>query len=87
MIRVCCLLVLNLREHLRVANILILTATNCMSELKFLQEFISNKDMGPHDILKFVKQMGCFSNAHIAYRILLTIPVTLASKLFEIEVA
>jgi len=48
-------------------------------ELKFLQEFISNKDMGPHDILKFVKRMGCFPNAHIAYRILLTIPVTVAS--------
>jgi hypothetical protein len=47
-----------------------------MSELKFLQEFISNKDMGPHDI---VKQRGCFSNAHIAYKILLTIPVTVAS--------
>jgi hypothetical protein len=48
-------------------------------ELKFLQEFISNKDMGPHDILKFVKRMSCFPNAHIAYRILLTLPVTVAS--------
>jgi hypothetical protein len=48
-------------------------------ELKFLQELISNKDMGPHDIMKFVKRMGCFPNAYIAYRIWLTIPVTVAS--------
>jgi hypothetical protein len=34
--------------------------------------------MGPLDILKFVKRMGCFPNAQIAYRILLTIPVTVA---------
>ena len=35
--------------------------------------------MGPVAILKFLKQMGCFPNAFIAYRILLTIPVTVAS--------
>jgi hypothetical protein len=28
----------------------------------FLQEFIYNKDMGHHDILKFVKRMCCFPN-------------------------
>lgn len=49
------------------------------AELKFLQDFIPNRDMGPLDILKFVKRMGCFPNALIAYRILLTIPVTVAS--------
>jgi hypothetical protein len=48
-------------------------------ELKFLQELISKEDMGRLDILKFVKLMGCFSNVKIAYRILLTIPVTVAS--------
>jgi hypothetical protein len=48
-------------------------------ELMFLQQFISNKDMQPRDILKFIKRMGCFPNAYIAYRILLTIPVTVAS--------
>jgi hypothetical protein len=35
--------------------------------------------MGPLDILKFIKRMGCFPNALIAYRILLTIPLTVAS--------
>ena len=48
-------------------------------ELKFLQDFIPKEDMGPLDILKFVKRMGCFPNALVAYRILLTIPVTVAS--------
>jgi len=48
-------------------------------ELKFLQDFIPKEDMGPLDILKFVKRMGCFPNVLVAYRILLTIPVTVAS--------
>ncbi|XP_012704383.1 uncharacterized protein LOC105915110 [Setaria italica] len=47
-------------------------------ELKFLQDFIPKEDMGPLDIMKFVKRMGCFPNTLIAYRILLTIPVTVA---------
>ena len=38
-------------------------------ELKFLQDFIPKEDMGPLDILKFVKRMGCFPNALVAYRI------------------
>jgi hypothetical protein len=36
--------------------------------------------MGPLDILRFMKGMSsCFPNTIIAYRILLTIPVTVAS--------
>ena len=34
--------------------------------------------MGPIDILNFLKRLNCFPNATIAYRILLTIPVTVA---------
>jgi hypothetical protein len=49
------------------------------SELKFLQDFIPKENMVPLDILKFVKIMGCFPNALIASRILLTIPVIVAS--------
>jgi len=48
-------------------------------ELKFLQEFIPNGRMGPIEILWFLKQHGYFPNATIAYRVLLTIPVTVAS--------
>ncbi|TVU50927.1 hypothetical protein EJB05_02324, partial [Eragrostis curvula] len=47
-------------------------------ELKLIREFIK-ESMGPLDILKYLKQLGCFPNAVIAYRILLTVPVTVAS--------
>ena len=49
-------------------------------ELKLLQDFIpKEKNMGPIDILNFLKRLNCFPNATIAYRILLTVPVTVAS--------
>ena len=48
-------------------------------ELKFLQDFIPKENMGPVEILKFLKRHDCFPNANIAYRVLLTIPVTVAS--------
>jgi hypothetical protein len=48
-------------------------------ELKFLREFIPKERMGPIEILRFLKEHGCFPNATIAYRVLLTIPVTVAS--------
>ncbi|XP_066337766.1 uncharacterized protein [Miscanthus floridulus] len=48
-------------------------------ELKFLQDFIPEERMGPIEILRFLKEHGCFPNATIAYRVLLTIPVTVAS--------
>ncbi|KAK9674251.1 hypothetical protein RND81_12G221200 [Saponaria officinalis] len=50
-------------------------------DLNFFKEFMMpNKIMGPISILNYIKQAGnCFPNAEIAYRILLTIPVTVAS--------
>jgi len=48
-------------------------------ELKFLQDFIPKENMGPIEILKFLKRHDCFPNASIAYRVLLTILVTVAS--------
>jgi hypothetical protein len=48
-------------------------------ELKFLQDFIPTEEMVHVAILKFLKQMGCFPNALIAYKILFTILVTVAS--------
>ena len=47
-------------------------------ELKFIQDHI-DRSMGPLDILKYLKLHGSFPNAIIAYIILLTIPVTVAS--------
>ncbi|KAI3706498.1 hypothetical protein L6452_24284 [Arctium lappa] len=48
-------------------------------ELKLLQDYLANQKMGPVDILEYLKHVGCFPNAIIAYRVLLTIPVTVAS--------
>ncbi|BAF28674.1 Os11g0628800 [Oryza sativa Japonica Group] len=54
-------------------------ANELYTELRFLQDFIPKENMGPLEILKFLKRHDCFPNASIAYRILLTIPVTVAS--------
>jgi hypothetical protein len=48
-------------------------------ELKLIQNFIPDGNMGPLEILKFLKRRDCFPNATIAYRVLLTIPMTVAS--------
>ena len=54
-------------------------ANDLYVELKFLQGFIPKENMGHVEILKFLKRHDCFPNASIAYRVLLTIPVTVAS--------
>ncbi|KAK9682736.1 hypothetical protein RND81_10G093000 [Saponaria officinalis] len=49
-------------------------------DLKFYKEFMPKNKMGPISILNHMKSVGgCFPNAVIAYRILLTIPITVAS--------
>ncbi|XP_019175777.1 PREDICTED: zinc finger MYM-type protein 1-like, partial [Ipomoea nil] len=48
-------------------------------ELKLLREILSKENIGAVSILNSLKQMSCFPNATIAYRILLTIPITVAS--------
>ncbi|XP_045802860.1 zinc finger MYM-type protein 1-like [Trifolium pratense] len=48
-------------------------------ELRLLRNMLPGGKMGPIDILNFLKDMNCFPNTIIAYRILLTIPVTVAS--------
>ena len=54
-------------------------ANELYTELKFLQGFVPDENMGPVEILKFLKRYDSFPNASIAYRVLLTIPVTVAS--------
>ncbi|KAM6563376.1 hypothetical protein CsatB_023374 [Cannabis sativa] len=48
-------------------------------ELKLLRQILPREIMRAIDILKFLKGVDCFPNTIIAYRILLTIPVTVAS--------
>ena len=47
--------------------------------MKLLRDFIPKGNMGPVEVLSFLKRHDCFPNASIAYRVLLTIPVTVAS--------
>ena len=49
------------------------------SELKVLQVTLPDKLMSALEILHFVKDLDCYPNVSIAYRILLTVPVTVAS--------
>lgn len=49
------------------------------AELKLLREMLPEETIRPTDILLFLKCLDCFPNTIIAYRILLTIPVTVAS--------
>jgi len=46
--------------------------------LRILRDFFPREDMGAIEILKFLKRHDCFPNAIIAYRVMLTIPVTIA---------
>ena len=49
------------------------------SELKVFKEILQIKDYTPIDILNYIKRLDSFPNTCIAYRILLIIPVTIAS--------
>ncbi|XP_050876335.1 uncharacterized protein LOC127080045 [Lathyrus oleraceus] len=49
------------------------------AELKLLREMLPEETIRPTDVLLFLKGLDCFPNTIIAYRILLTIPVTVAS--------
>ena len=54
-------------------------ANDMFAELKFLKDFMPKENMGPVEVLKFLKRHDCFPNTSIAYRVLLTIHVTVAS--------
>ncbi|GJU03954.1 zinc finger MYM-type protein 1-like protein [Tanacetum coccineum] len=54
-------------------------ANELFMELRLLDNFLPSENMAPVDVLTFLKQRDCFPNALIAYRVLLTIPVTVAS--------
>ena len=49
------------------------------SELNVLKEILQIKYYTPIDILNYIKRLDSFPNTCITYRILLTIPITIAS--------
>ncbi|GKF12451.1 zinc finger MYM-type protein 1 [Tanacetum coccineum] len=48
-------------------------------ELRSLDNYLPTENMNPLDVLNFLKQDDCYPNAIISYRVLLTVPVTVAS--------
>ena len=54
-------------------------ANDLFFEMKVLQMTLPNVLMSPLEILELVKVADCYPNVSIAYRILLTMPVTVAS--------
>ncbi|XP_058778632.1 uncharacterized protein LOC131652705 [Vicia villosa] len=48
-------------------------------ELQILKDIIKVENDTPIDILNYIKRLDSFPNAYIAYRIMLTIPITVAS--------
>ena len=51
-----------------------------ISELKVLQLTLPDRQMFAMEIFEFVKEMDSYPNVSIAYRILFTVPVTVASS-------
>ncbi|GKB66542.1 zinc finger MYM-type protein 1-like protein [Tanacetum coccineum] len=56
-----------------------INANELYVELRSLNNFLPTENMKPIDVLNFLNQDDCYPNAIIAYRVLLTISVTVAS--------
>ncbi|XP_048550669.1 zinc finger MYM-type protein 1-like [Triticum urartu] len=75
-LRKCCSNFANTFTHNNSSDV---DSNDFFSELKVLQMILPNNLMSADEIFEFVRAADCYPNASIAYRILLTIPVTVAS--------
>ncbi|XP_071739442.1 uncharacterized protein [Rutidosis leptorrhynchoides] len=75
-LKLCCI---RLEDALKYNGKLDIDANELYEELKLLKKFLPGETMGPAGILENVKKIDCFPNVIIAYRVLLTIPITVAS--------
>ncbi|XP_057796565.1 uncharacterized protein LOC131012599 [Salvia miltiorrhiza] len=75
-LRNCCV---NLNSALTHDNLSDVKLDDLFTELKILQVTLPNETISAIEILEFVKSADCYPNAAIAYRIMLTMPVTVAS--------
>ena len=75
-LRECCVKFNTTFSHDNVSDV---DLDDLFSELKVLQKTLPYGLMSAIDILDFVKAADCYPNVSIAYRILLTVPVTVAS--------
>lgn len=69
---------LNLEDRLTFEEHSDINGLDLFSELKVLRETLDIKTNTPIEILNYIRKLDCFPNAYIAYRILLTIPITVA---------
>ena len=70
---------INLEKILSFENHSDIDGLDLFSELRLLKEVLTNEINTPLKILNFIKRLGSFPNTYIAYRILLTLPVTVAT--------
>ncbi|XP_040369370.1 zinc finger MYM-type protein 1-like [Rosa chinensis] len=71
---------MNLEDLLKDGDAFDINGSDLFSELRYLKGAIPKETKRAVGVLNYLKQMdGCYPNAWIAYRILLTIPVTVAS--------
>ncbi|XP_074288250.1 uncharacterized protein LOC141613416 [Silene latifolia] len=70
---------INLQKALTSGKQFDIDGNDLYMELKLLKDMLPDQDMRAIDILSFLKRKCYFQNSFIAYRILLTIPVTVAS--------
>ena len=70
---------LNLECFLTHETYLDIDGLDLFSELKVLEEVLKTNDNSPINVLNYIKRLEFFPNACIAFKILLTIHVTIAS--------
>jgi len=71
---------LNLEKSSKYDNLLDIDGFDLFSELNILREIIGLKNDKLIDLLNYIKRIYCFPNAHITYKIMLTmltIPMTM----------
>jgi hypothetical protein len=73
-----------LRKHEQLLSILVddsfdFEENNLTSELRILQMTLPDRSMSSMEIFEFVRRMDCYPNISVAYQILFTIPITVAS--------
>ena len=69
---------MNLKKELW-TNLLLVKKQNLAEVLKVLKEVLQINENSPINVLNYIKKLESFPNACIAFKILLTIPITVTS--------
>jgi len=77
---------LNIEKYLKHYNSLDIDGFDLISKINTLREIIGFKNDKLIDILNYIKKIHSFPNAHITYRIILTILVTILVWVVSTEI-